>query len=94
MHYYTILCCRKLFLPRDKAVLLEDNVIKIAWRSHEFGSRRVPANGLRPYHDFSIKKWEVPCHFQRTGDELCSHPGETILFLSTSMAIVTSKENR
>ena len=51
----------------------------------------VPTNELRPYHDFSLKKWEAPCHFQRTGDELCSHPGETILLLSTSMAIVEMK---
>ena len=51
----------------------------------------VPTNELRPYRDFSLKKWEAPCYFQRTGDELCSHPGETILFLSTSMAIVEMK---
>ena len=81
---------RKLFLPRDKVVLLEDKIIKIAWRSHEL----VPANERRPYHDFSLKKWEAPCHFKRTGNELCSQPGKTILFLSASMAIVTSAEKR
>ena len=61
---FYVLCCKKLFLPREKAVFLEDNMIKIAWRSHEFCSRYE----FHPYHDFSLEKWQGASHFLRTGD--------------------------